>query len=288
MALDEAGLEAGEAAEGAEKDEGASAPASSEPRSPLPPAVVVVATCSVGVVEPVAMTGASIDEVGSVPSTSVSGPVPVPACASAGPALEPIPRPVDVSASPPMPEPAPVPTPGAAGLSVEPEGNNWLVTFESFGSCVAGVALLEPGPGVWAELGVGAAVGPATAVGVATGAAVPGRSEATVAGRSGALVDSEPGVAEDSGRAGVGGGPLPAEVAEDALAAGVADGSGPAGVDAESGVEAGCAAATSVAWGDDALRAPGEPEAPPPAEVAARAESAGGEPAAVSAEDLDR
>jgi hypothetical protein len=236
----------------------------------------------------VAMTGASIDEVGSVPSASASGPVPVPASAPAGPALEPIPRPVDVSASPPMPEPIPVPTPGAAGLSAEPEGNEWLVTFEPFRSCVAGVALPEPGPGVWAELGVGAAVGPASAVGVAMGAAVPGRSEATVAGRSGALVDSESGVAEDSGLAGVGGGPVPAEVAKDALPAGVADGSGPAGVDAESGVEAGCAAATSVASGDDALGAPGEPEALPAAEDAARPESAGGELTAVSAEDPDR
>ena len=191
-----------------------------------------------------------------------------------------------------MPEPIPVPTPGAAGLSAEPEGNDWLVTFEPSGSCIAGVALLtvepEPGPGVWAALGVGAAVGPGSAVEVAPGAAVAGRSEATVASRSGALVDCEPGVAEDSGLAGVGGGPVPAEVAEDAMPAGVADGSGPAGVDAESGVEAGYAAATSVASGDDALGAPGEPEAPPAVEDAARAESAGGELAAVSAEDPDR
>jgi hypothetical protein len=190
-----------------------------------------------------------------------------------------------------MPELILVPTPGAAGLSAESEGNDWLVTFELSGCCVADMALLtvepEPGPGVWAELGVGAAVGPGSAVGVATGAAVAGRSEATVAGRSGALVDSEPGVAEDSGLAGVGGHP-PVEVVEDALPARVADGSGPAGVDAESGVEAGCAAATSVASGDDARAVPGEPEAPPAAEDAVRAESAGGELAAVSAEDPDR
>jgi hypothetical protein len=89
-----------------------------------------------------------------------------------------------------------------------------------------------------------------------------------VAGRSGALVESRPGVAEDPG------------------AAGVADGSGP--VDAGTGVEVGCEAATWVASADDALGAPGEPEAPPAAEDAVRAESAGGELTAVSAEDPDR
>lgn len=91
-----------------------------------------------------------------------------------------------------------------------------------------------------------------------------------MAGWPGALVESRPGVAEDSG-----------------LAA-VADGSGPAGVDAGTGVEAGCEAAIWIASGDDALGAPGELEAPSAAEDAARAESAGGELTAVSAEDPDR
>jgi hypothetical protein len=173
-----------------------------------------------------------------------------------------------------MPEPDPVPTPGADGLSAEPEGSDWLVTFGPFGSGIAGVALLtaesEPGPETGAEAGVGAAVGPGSTVGAATGAVVPDSSGATLEGRSGALVESRPGVAEDPGLAGV------------------AEGSGPAGVDAGTGVEAGCEAATWVVSGDHALGAPGELEAPPAAEDAVRAESAGGEPTAVSAEDLDR
>lgn len=308
--LDEAGLEAG-GAEGAERDEGASAPApSSEPRSPLPPAVVVVATRSVEAVVPVAVTGAPIGEVGSFPSAFASGPEP--ASASADLAPEPIPRPVAESASPPMPAPDPLPTSGADGLSAEPAGNGWVVTFEPFGSGVAGVAVLtvesEPGPEVGAEVGVGAAVGPGSgsAVGAVAGAKVVGRSGETVAYRSGAPVDSGPGVAEDSGLAGVAGSPDPAGIAEDpgpdsvaeepGLAgavddpepAGVADGSRSAGVNTEPGVEAGCEAATWVASGDDALGAPGESEAPSAAEDAVRAESAGAEPTAVSADDPDR
>ena len=149
-----------------------------------------------------------------------------------------------------------------------------MVTFGPFGSGIAGVALLtvesEPGPETGAEVGVGAAVGPGSTVGAATGAVVPGSSGATVAGRSGALAESRSGVAEDPGLAGV------------------AEGSGPAGVDAGTGVEAGCEAATWVASGGDALGAPGELEAPRAAEDAVRAESAGGELTAVSAEDPDR
>lgn len=297
--LDEAGLEAGGAAEGAERDEGASTPApSSESRSPLPPAVVV-ATRSVEAVVPVAVTGAPIGEVGSFPSAFASGPEP--ASASADLAPEPIPRPVAESASPPMPAPDPLPTSGADGLSAEPEGNGWVVTFEPFGSGVAGVAVLtvesEPGPEVGAEVGVGAAVGPGSAVGAVAGAKVAGRSGETVACRSGAPVDSGPGVAEDSRLAGVAGAPEPASVAEepgpagavdDPEPAGVADGPRSAGVDTEPGVEAGCEAATWVASGDDALGAPGEPEAPSAAEDAVRAEAAGAEPTAVPADDPDR
>jgi hypothetical protein len=173
-----------------------------------------------------------------------------------------------------------------------------LVTFEPFGSGAAGVALLtvesEPGPEVGAEVGVRAAVGPGSAVGPATGAAVVDRSGETVAGRSGALVDSGPGVAEGSGLAGLASAPEPAGVAEDPGPGGaaedpepigVADGSRSAGVDAGIGVEGGCEAATWVASGDDALGTPGEREA---AEDAVRSEAAGGELAAVSAEDPDR
>ena len=202
-----------------------------------------------------------------------------------------------------MPAPDPLPTSGEDGLSAEPEGNGLVVTFEPFGSGVAGVAVLtvesEPGPEVGAEVGVGAAVGPGSgsAVGAVAGAKVAGRSGETVAYRSGAPVDSGPGVAEDSGLAGVAGSPDPAGIAEDPGPAGavddpepawVADGSRSAGVDTEPGVEAGCEAATWVASGDDALEAPGEPEAPSAAEDAVRAVAAGAEPTAVSADDPDR
>jgi hypothetical protein len=209
-----------------------------------------------------------------------------------------------------MPAPDPLPTSGADGLLAEPEGNGWVVTLEPFGSGVAGVAVLtvesEPGPEVGAEVGVGAAVGPGSAVGAVAAAKVAGRSGETVAYRPGAPVDSGPGVAEDSGLAGVAGSPDPAGIAEDPgpasvaeepgparavddpESAGVADGSRSAGVDTEPGVEAGCEAATWVASGDDALEAPGEPEAPSAAEDAVRAEAAGAEPTAVSADDPDR
>ena len=126
-----------------------------------------------------------------------------------------------------------------------------------------------------------------------------------MAGRSRALVDSEPGVVEDSGLAGVAGAPErvrvaeepgptgvagdpgPAGAAESPAPIGVADGSGSAGVDAGTGVEGGCEAGTWVASGDDALGTPGEPEASED-EDAVRAEAAPGELAAVSAEDPDR
>jgi hypothetical protein len=200
-----------------------------------------------------------------------------------------------------MAAPDPLPTSGADGLSAEPEGNGWVVTFEPFGSGVAGMAVLtvesEPGPEVGAEVGVGVAVGPGSAVGAVAGATVAGPSGETMAGRSGAPVDSGPGVVEDSGLAGVAGAPEPAVVAEepgpagaaeDPEPAGVTDGSRSAGVDTGPGVEAGCEAATWVASGDDALGAPGELEPPPAAEDAVRAEAAGAEPTAVSAEDSDR
>ena len=176
--------------------------------------------------------------------------------------------------------------------------------FEPFGCDVVGVALLvvesEPGPEVGAEVGVRAAVGPGSTTGPAAGAAVADQEEA---GRSGALVGSGTGVAENTGPAGAGA-PGPAGVAEDPEPAGaveglwpagaaedpepigVAGGSGSAGVDAGTWVEEwGCEAAAWVASGDDALGTPGGPEA---AEDAVRAEAAGGELAAVSAEDPDR
>ena len=72
VVLDEAGLEAGGAGEGAGRDEGASAPAhSSELRSPLPPAVVVVVAGAVGVVASVALSGVAIGEVGSASGVGV-------------------------------------------------------------------------------------------------------------------------------------------------------------------------------------------------------------------------
>ena len=181
VVLDEAGLEAGGAAEGAERDEGISAPAPSEPRSPLPPAAVVVDACSGGAVVAPVVAGAPIDEVGSFPSALAFGPVPVPASTSADLAPELVSRRVAESATPPMPEPDVVRTPGADGRSTELEGNDWMVTFAPFGSGVVGVVLLavesEPGPETGAEVGVGAAVGPESTVGAAAGAVVADRAE---------------------------------------------------------------------------------------------------------------
>lgn len=201
----------------------------SEPRSPLP-AAVVVAGCPIEDVATVAVSGASIDGPGSFPPVFPSEPMPEAAPASADPAPAAIPKPGPPATS----EPAPGPTPGADGASAGPGAYDWLAEFGSFGGGVAGGSLLtvepESGPEVRGEAGVRTAVGPGSASGTAVGAATSDPSAvatsdpsgAVVADWSGAAIGSEPVDGDGPGVAGDADSPVPGRDADALWLAGVA------------------------------------------------------------------